>query len=44
MACLVIATALYVMFCRHTAYISILFLRTFVLVDFVDYVTEQGLS
>lgn len=32
------------MFCWNTAYISILFLCIFVLVEFVDYVAEQGLS
>lgn len=42
MARLVIATALNVMFCWYTAYISILFLCIFVLVEFVDYVAEQG--
>lgn len=41
---LVIATALNVMFCWYTAYISILFLCIFVLVEFVDYVTEEGFS
>lgn len=41
---LVIATALNVMFCWYTAYISILFLCIFVLVEFVDYVAEQGFS
>lgn len=40
----VIATALNVMFCWYTAYISILFLCIFVLVEFVDYVAEQGFS
>ena len=44
MACLVIATALNVMFCWYTAYISILFLCIFVLVEFVDYIAEQGFS
>lgn len=39
---LVIATALNVMFCWYTAYISILFLCIFVLVEFVDYVAEEG--
>lgn len=39
---LVIATVLNVMFCWHTAYISILFLCIFVLVEFVDYIAEQG--
>lgn len=42
MARLVIATALNVMFCWYTAYISILFLCIFVLVEFVDYVAEEG--
>ena len=32
------------MFCWYTAYISILFLCIFVLVEFVDYVAEQGFS
>lgn len=41
---LVIATALNVMFCWYTAYISILFLCIFVLVEFNDYVTEEGFS
>lgn len=41
---LVIATALNVMFCWYTAYISILFLCIFVLIEFVDYVAEQGFS
>lgn len=41
---LVIATALNVMFCWYTAYISILFLSIFVLVEFIDYVTEEGFS
>lgn len=44
MARLVIATALNVMFCWYTAYISILFLCIFVLVEFVDYVAEQSFS
>ncbi len=44
MICLVIATALNVMFCWYTAYISILFLCIFVLVEFVDYVAEEGFS
>lgn len=44
MARLVIATALNIMFCWYTAYISILFLCIFVLVEFVDYVAEQGFS
>lgn len=44
MARLVIATALNVMFCWYTAYISILFLCIFVLVEFVDYVAEQGFN
>lgn len=44
MARLVIATALNVMFCWYTAYISILFLCIFVLVEFVDYIAEQGFS
>lgn len=44
MARLVIATALNVTFCWYTAYISILFLCIFVLVEFVDYVAEQGFS
>lgn len=44
MARLVIATALNVMFCWYTAYISILFLCIFVLVEFVDYVAEEGFS
>lgn len=39
---LVIATALNVMFCWYTAYFSILFLCIFVLVEFVDYVAEEG--
>lgn len=41
---LVIATALNVIFCWYTAYISILFLCIFVLVEFVDYVAEAGFS
>lgn len=41
---LAIAMALNVMFCWYTAYISILFLCIFVLVEFVDYVAEQGFS
>ena len=44
MARLVIATALNVMFCWYTAYISILFLCIFVLVEFVDYVAKQGFN
>lgn len=44
MARLVIATALNVMFCWYTAYISILFLCIFVLVDFIDYVASEGFS
>lgn len=44
MARLVIATALNVMFCWYTAYISILFLCIFVLVEFVDYAAEEGFS
>lgn len=44
MARLAIATALNVMFCWYTAYISIMFLCIFVLVEFVDYVAEQGFS
>ncbi len=44
MARLVIATALNVTFCWYTAYISILFLCIFVLVEFADYVAEQGFS
>lgn len=44
MARLVIATALNVMFCWYTAYISILFLCIFVLVEFADYVADQGFS
>ena len=42
MARLVIATALNVMFCWYTAYISILFLCVFVLVEFIDYVAAEG--
>lgn len=41
---LVIATTLNVMFCWYTAYISILFLCIFVLVEFVDYVSAEGYS
>lgn len=41
---LVIATAFNVMFCWYTAYISILFLCIFVLVEFVDYIAEQDFS
>lgn len=41
---LVITTALNVMFCWYTAYISILFLCIFVLVEFIDYVAEEGFS
>lgn len=41
---LIITTALNVMFCWYTAYISILFLCIFVLVEFVDYVVEEGFS
>lgn len=41
---IVIATALNVMFCWYTAYISILFLCIFVLIEFVDYVAEKGFS
>lgn len=41
---LVIATAFNVMFCWYTAYISILFLCIFVLVEFVDYVAEERFS
>lgn len=41
---LVIAIALNVMFCWYTAYISILFLCIFVLVEFVDYVAAKGFS
>ena len=44
MARLVIATALNVMFCWYTAYISILFLCIFVLVEFVDNVADEGFS
>lgn len=44
MARLIIATALSVMFCWYTAYISILFLCIFVLVEFVDYNTAEGFS
>ena len=44
MMCLVIVTALNVMFCWYTAYISILFLCIFVLVEFVDYVAAVGFS
>ena len=44
MARLVIATAFNVMFCWYTAYISILFLCIFILVEFIDYVAEQGFS
>ena len=44
MARLVIAMALNVMFCWYTAYISILFLCIFVLVEFVDFAAEQGFS
>lgn len=44
MARLVIATALNVMFCWYTAYISILFLCIFVLVELVDYVAVEGFS
>lgn len=44
MARLVIATALNVMFCWYMAYISILFLCIFVLVEFVDYIAEVGFS
>ena len=44
MARLVIATALNVMFCWYTAYISILFLCIFVLVEFIDYVAVEGFS
>lgn len=39
---LVIATALNVMFCWYTAYISILFLCIFVLAEFIDYVAAEG--
>lgn len=42
MARLVIATALNVMFCWYTAYISILFMCIFVLVEFIDYVAAEG--
>lgn len=41
---LVITTALNVMSCWYTAYICILFLCIFVLVEFVDYVAEEGFS
>lgn len=41
---LTIATALNIMFCWYTAYICILFLCIFVLVEFVDYVAEEGFS
>lgn len=41
---LVITTALNIMFCWYTAYICILFLCIFVLVEFVDYVAEEGFS
>lgn len=41
---LVIAIALNVMFCWYTAYISILFLCIFVLVEFVDFVAAEGFS
>ena len=44
MARLAIATALNVMFCWYTAYISILFLCIFVLVEFVDYVAVEGFN
>ena len=44
MARLAIATALNVMFCWYTAYISILFLCIFVLVEFVDHVAVEGFS
>lgn len=40
----IILTALNVMFCWYTAYISILFLCIFVLVEFVDYVSTEGFS
>lgn len=40
----VIAIALNVMFCWYTAYINILFLCIFVLVEFVDYVAAEGFS
>lgn len=41
---LVIVTALNVMFCWYTAYINILFLCIFVLVEFVDYVSAEEFS
>lgn len=41
---LVIVTAFNVMFCWYTAYISILFLCIFVLVEFVDYVSTKGFN
>lgn len=41
---LVITTALSIMFCWYTAYICILFLCIFVLVEFVDYVAVEGFS
>lgn len=41
---LVIAIALNVIFCWYTAYINILFLCIFVLVEFVDYVAAEGFS
>lgn len=41
---LVIVTALNVMFCWYTAYISMLFLCIFVLVEFVDHVAAKGFS
>lgn len=41
---LTIATALNIMFCWYTAYICILFLCIFVLVEFVNYVAEKGFS
>lgn len=41
---LVIAIALNVMYCWYTAYINILFLCIFVLVEFVDYVAAEGFS
>lgn len=41
---LVIAIALNVMFCWYTAYINIIFLCIFVLVEFVDYVAAEGFS
>lgn len=44
MARLVITTALNVMFCWYTAYISILFLCIFVLVELVDYVAVEEFS